>query len=146
MPYRDLHSDPFDETTITKLEIFEDYAEAWIPTFLMQKNIDEIHVFDFFSGPGYDKNGVAGSPIRLLNKINSYLNPFVNTITKVILHLNEFEPIKIKQGKFNLLQKNSEEFLNANPKLKDFASVEYYNEDAENLFLSYWKKLENILR
>ncbi len=29
MPYKDLHSDLFGETTITKLEIFEDYAEAW---------------------------------------------------------------------------------------------------------------------
>ena len=48
MPYKDLHSEPFDETTITKLEIFEDYAEAWIPTFVMQRSVDEIHVFDFF--------------------------------------------------------------------------------------------------
>ena len=39
----DLHSKPFDESTITKLEIFEDYAKAWIPTFVMQKDIKEIH-------------------------------------------------------------------------------------------------------
>lgn len=134
MPYRDLHSDPFDETTITKLELFEDYAEAWIPTFVMQKDIDEIHVFDFFSGPGYDKNGVAGSPLRLLNKINAYLGFFLSTKTKVMLHLNEFEPNKIKQEKFNLLQQNCQEFLNANQKLKYFTFIEYYNEDAETLF------------
>ena len=134
MPYKDLHSEPFDETTITKLEIFEDYAEAWIPTFVMQRSVDEIHVFDFFAGPGYDKNGVPGSPIRLLNKVNSFLGPFLNTKTKIVLHLNEFEPNKTKQEKFELLKKNCEEFLSANPKFKYFATIEYYNENAETLF------------
>lgn len=134
MPYKDLHSEPFDETTITKLEIFEDYAEAWIPTFVMQQGVKEIHVFDFFSGPGFDKNSVAGSPIRLLQKINSQLGNFFKTSTKVTVHLNEYEPNKKKQGKFELLQKNCEEYLSLNPKLKHFCSVELYNKDAELLF------------
>lgn len=47
MPYKDLHEDPFDESTIAKLEIFEDYAQAWIPTFVMQ-GIPTICIFDFF--------------------------------------------------------------------------------------------------
>lgn len=68
MAYKDLHSEPFDEGTIAKLEIFEDYAQAWIPTFVMQ-GIPEIYIFDFFAGTGYDKNGVEGSPIRILKKI-----------------------------------------------------------------------------
>jgi hypothetical protein len=32
---KNLHEKPFEETTIAKLEIFEDYAQAWIPTFVM---------------------------------------------------------------------------------------------------------------
>ncbi|HTE31975.1 MAG TPA: three-Cys-motif partner protein TcmP [Chryseolinea sp.] len=142
MPYKDLHSEPFDETTITKLEIFEDYAEAWIPTFVMQPGIDEIHVFDFFSGPGCDKNEVAGSPIRLLAKITSYLGLFLSTKTKIVLHLNEFEPTKVRQEKFDLLKKNCEEFLVANPKLRYFVTVEYYNEDAETLFFKLLPKVK----
>lgn len=142
MPYKDLHSEPFDETTITKLEIFEDYAEAWIPTFVMQPGIDEIHVFDFFSGPGFDKNEVAGSPIRLLTKINSYLGLFLSTKTKIVLHLNEFEPGKAKQEKFVLLKQNCDEFLTANPKLRYFVTVEYYNEDAETLFFKLLPKIK----
>jgi three-Cys-motif partner protein len=134
MAYKDLHGEPFDETTITKLEIFEDYAEAWIPTFVMQPAFNEIHVFDFFAGPGYDKNGVPGSPIRLLNKINTFLGQFLNTKTKIVLHLNEFEPNKVNQEKFELLKKNCDEFLTANPKFKYFAKIEYYNENAETLF------------
>lgn len=134
MPYKDLHSEPFNETTITKLEIFEDYAEAWIPTFVMQPDIKEIHVFDFFSGPGYDKNGVAGSPIRLLQKINSQLGNFFKTSTKITVHLNEYEPNKKKQEKFELLKKNCEEYLSLNPRLMHFCNIETYNKDAEILF------------
>jgi three-Cys-motif partner protein len=142
MPYKDLHSDPFDETTITKLEIFEDYAEAWIPTFVMQPGINEIHVFDFFAGPGFDINGVPGSPIRLLNKINSYLGLFFSQKTKIVLHLNEFEPPRINQEKFDLLKKNCDEFLTANPKVNHFATIEYYNEDAEALFFKLLHKIK----
>jgi three-Cys-motif partner protein len=142
MPYKDLHSEPFDETTITKLQIFEDYAEAWIPTFVMQPGIDEIHVFDFFSGPGFDKNDVAGSPIRLLNKINSYLGIFLSQKTKIVLHLNEYEPNKGNQEKFDLLKKNCDELLLANPKFKYFVTVNYYNEDAEILFFKLLPKIK----
>src|SRR5689334_14031978 len=132
MPHRDLHSKPFDETTITKLEIFEDYAEAWIPTFLMQNKIKEIHLFDFFAGPGFDTNGIPGSPIRLLVKINSQLGNFFKTGTKITLHFNEFEPSKKEQLKFELLQQNCDEYLEANPKLKHFTTIEYYNEDVQS--------------
>ena len=142
MPYKDLHSDPFNDTTITKLEIFEDYAEAWIPTFVMQANIPEIHVFDFFSGPGYDKNGLPGSPIRLLDKIKSYLGLFLSTQTKIVLHLNEFEPSKVNQEKFKLLQQNCNEFLDLNPKLKYFTTIEYYNENTELLFFKLLNKIK----
>jgi hypothetical protein len=65
MGAKNLHSEPFDKGTITKLEIFEDYAQAWIPTFVMS-GVPEIHIFDFFSGPGYDSEHIPGSPIRIL--------------------------------------------------------------------------------
>jgi len=133
MPYIDLHTKPFDGGTIAKLEIFEDYAEAWIPTWVMQE-VPKIHVFDFFSGPGYDREQVPGSPIRLLEKILSYLGNFFQKKTKVVLHLNEFEPNKKAQVKFENLQKNCEEFLNAHPKLRHFLKIEYYNKDAKVLF------------
>src|SRR6478735_2376069 len=117
MPYKDLHSSPFSISTITKLEIFEDYAEAWLPTFIVQNRFTEIHLFDFFAGPGYDINGTLGSPIRLLSKVKQFKNHIENTITKVVIHFNEFEPNKVKQEKFELLQKNCNEFMEENPDL-----------------------------
>ncbi len=111
MGAKNIHIEPFDKGTITKLEIFEDYAQAWIPTFVMQSHVPEIHIFDFFAGPGYDSNNVAGSPIRLLQKINEHLGNILLKKTKIILHFNEFEPTKKTQQKFEMLQENCKEFI-----------------------------------
>ena len=113
MAYKDLHDSPFDESTIAKLEIFEDYAQAWIPTFVMQDHISEIHIFDFFAGTGYDKNGVAGSPIRILTKIQEQKGYLFQKNVNIVVHLNEFEPIKKNQQKFEQLQKSCSEFMEA---------------------------------
>ena len=101
MSAKNIHSDPFDNGTITKLEIFEDYAQSWIPTFVMQPRFGEIHIFDFFSGPGYDSNQVAGSPIRILDKIKEQLDNILDNRTKIVLHFNEFEPNKKNSRSLN---------------------------------------------
>lgn len=100
MGSKNIHLEPFDKGTITKLEIFEDYAQAWIPTFVMQ-SAKEIHIFDLFSGPGYDSKNIPGSPIRLLEKINEHLGIIMSKKTKIVLHLNEFEPKKRNKRNLN---------------------------------------------
>lgn len=135
MSYRDLHNKPFDKGTIAKLEIFEDYAQAWIPTFVMQSSrYPEIHIFDFFSGPGYDSDNIPGSPIRILHKIKEQLGNILIRKTKIVLHYNEYEPNKKSQEKYDMLKKNCEVYIADNPKFKYFLSINYYNEKAEQLF------------
>ena len=73
MSVKDLHEKPFTEETITKLNIFEDYAKVWIPTFVMSPWCAELNIFDFFARTGYDKNGVEGirdtlDSLREMNK------------------------------------------------------------------------------
>lgn len=133
MVYKDLHNKPFDSGTISKLEIFEDYAQAWIPTFVMQ-SAPEIHIFDFFAGPGYDSLNIEGSPIRLLQKIIEQLGNILVKKTKVVLHFNEYEPNKKDQNKFESLKLNCNRFIEQNPKFKYFLNVIYYNANAEDLF------------
>lgn len=140
MAYKDLHDSPFDETTIAKLEIFEDYAQAWIPTFVMQST-PEIHVFDFFAGTGYDKDGVAGSPIRLLHKIQEQKGHLFQKNVKVVVHLNEFEPNKKKQAKFELLQQSCTEFMEKDSSLQQRVTINYYNENFEELFPKLTSKI-----
>lgn len=145
MGNRDLHLKPFDSGTNAKLEIFEDYAQAWIPTFVMQSNrFPEIHIFDFFSGPGYDSENVPGSPIRILQKVNEQLGNILTNKTKIVLHFNEFEPNKKSQKKFNLLKENCEAFIADNPKFKYFLSVNYYNENAEQLFFKLLPQIQKF--
>lgn len=68
------HDHPFNEGTLTKLRIFELYAREWLPVFLaqLQPKWKDVHVFDFFAGPGTDSRGEPGSPVRLLRQLKSY--------------------------------------------------------------------------
>lgn len=128
MTIKNLHDKPFDESTIAKLEIFEDYAQAWIPTFVMQ-GTSTICIFDFFAGTGYDKNGVAGSPIRILEKIKEQVIPIFQRKVEVKVYLNEFD-----QNKFELLKQACSDYLAENDHVGRAIEIEYFNEDFEELF------------
>lgn len=133
MAYKDLHEKPFDESTIAKLEIFEDYAQAWIPTFVMT-GAETICIFDFFSGTGYDKNGIEGSPIRILKKVKEQIGNIFQKKVKIKIYLNEWEPNKKTQNKYDLLVKACNEFLNNNADVKRAIELNLYNENFEELF------------
>lgn len=135
MGYKDLHDEPFDENTIIKLEIFEDYASAWIPTFVMS-GFYEICIFDFFAGTGYDKNGIAGSPIRILNKIKEQKGHIFQKDVRIKLFLNEYDKKKYEQLKIAC-----DKFL-GNDSLRSRIEIIYTNEDFEVLF----PKLINTIR
>lgn len=68
------HKVPYDTGTLTKLDIFEAYVQAWIPVFTSRPEppFPEIHIFDFFSGPGTDSLGILGSPLRILRQLKDY--------------------------------------------------------------------------
>ena len=70
----DFHDKPFDEGTLTKLDIFQLYTREWLPVFLARPpNAEsEVHLFDFFAGPGCDANGIPGSPLRTLQVLKEY--------------------------------------------------------------------------
>lgn len=134
MSSKDLHKTAFDEGSTIKLDIFKAYAKAWVPTFLMQNSVREIHIFDFFAGPGYDAKGQAGSPIILLEIIKDYIPLIMSSKTKIIIHFNEFEPNRVAQKKFESLKRNCCQFINEEEKFKYYISVRYYNEDSKDLF------------
>ncbi len=141
MAYKDLHEEPFDENTITKLEIFEDYAQAWIPTFVMQGPLT-ICIFDFFAGTGYDKNGIPGSPIRILNKIKEQIGNIFQKKVKIKVFLNEFEPNKKDQLKFHLLRDACNEYLQINKDVGRAITIEFINENFEDLFPKLLPKIQ----
>ena len=131
MPTRNLHDHPFDEETILKLEIFEDYFKEWLPTFVMSHADDDIWVFDFFAGTGYDLNGVAGSPIRILQQINGQAGNIFQKRCRVHVCLNEYDP-----SKFNSLKQCCEQYIKENNELK-YLFLNYHHKDFADLFPEY---------
>jgi three-Cys-motif partner protein len=129
MPRKNLHEKPFDEGTLTKLEIFENYAKEWLPVFIMSQ-FKEIWIFDFFAGTGYDKNGVAGSPIRILQQIKNQIGNVFNKNKKINVCFNEYD-----KNKYSLLESSCKQYLSDNPELERAeVKVHYRNADFAELF------------
>ena len=129
MPRKNLHEAPFDEGTITKLEIFEAYAGAWLPTFIMSGSPD-LFVYDFFAGTGYDIKGVEGSPIRILKQIQNQIHNVFQKKTSIHFIVNELDKTKFVQ-----LQTSCNEFISNSPELtRAGIDMKYYNRDAGELF------------
>ena len=104
MPADDFHDKPFDEGTLTKLRIFELYAREWLPVFLSAERAlrPEIHLFDFFAGPGTDSSGELGSPLRLLRQLKEYQGLGGTKRVRVHVHLFDESPEKIRQLQGNI--------------------------------------------
>jgi three-Cys-motif partner protein len=128
MPIKNLHAKAFDEGTIVKLELFEEYAKAWLPTFIMSQ-YKEIWIFDFFAGTGYDIDGNPGSPIRLLQQIKNQIGPIFQHKIRINLCINEFEPKKYQQ-----LVQSCNDYLEKNQDVKRAISIYYKNCDFAELF------------
>ena len=142
MSYTDHHIKPYDEGTLDKLEIFERYIQAWLPTFIMQDHIHEVNIVDFFAGLGYDKIGQKGSPIRTLDMIDSFFGNLMEHKTIINLYLNEY-----KTHKFKELQKNCEVYLDDHKRLRMFVRIHYTNEDFNEIYnkiVNKTKKLPNL--
>lgn len=105
MSKKDIFDSPFDEGTIAKLEIFEKYAETWLPTFIMSRVSKPIQIFDLFAGSGYDKTGVPGSPIRILEVINQHRKNLAINGKKVKFFLNDSDSEKIEKLKIVIDEK-----------------------------------------
>jgi three-Cys-motif partner protein len=105
---KDLFDEPFDEGTLTKLEIFENYFEEWLPTFIMSSFSKPIQVFDLFAGVGYDKINQEGSPIRILKVVNKFRGDLEKQKKKVRIYLNDSDSHKYEALRSNVENKMKE--------------------------------------
>lgn len=99
MDIMDFHEKPYDAGTLAKLGIFELYAQEWIPVFVSKPIpvFQEVHLFDFFCGPGTDSTGVHGSPLRTLGQLRSYYRKGMAGWDKVriFMHCYDNDPDKV---------------------------------------------------
>lgn len=128
MPGKNIHKDPFDEGTITKLEIFQRYAREWLPTFVTSHR-EELYIFDFFSGTGYDVEGVPGSPIRILMEIKGQIENIKTHEIHIHAFFNEYN-----KKKYESLKESCKTFMKENPQFVPFVTLHLYNKDFEVLY------------
>ena len=95
MAKKGFHEKPFDEATLTKLELFELYAREWLPVFLNSGARKVVHLYDFFAGPGTDSAGVVGSPLRLLRQVREFLPMAAKSGVRIAVHLFDADKDKI---------------------------------------------------
>lgn len=101
MPADDFHDKPFDEGTLTKLQIFELYTRGWLPVFLSPERPShkELHIFDFFAGPGTDSSNAPGSPLRLIRQLRDYQGLMGKRAVRIHVHLYDASSEKIDRLK-----------------------------------------------
>ncbi|MCB9045140.1 MAG: three-Cys-motif partner protein TcmP [Chitinophagales bacterium] len=124
MAVKSIFSEPFDEGTKSKLQLYKQYFEEWLPVFIAPQKVywKNVQVFDFFAGEGCDITGYLGSPLIALSVINS-LNQYIdkngidlkvlfnekdpNSFEKLKRHVDEFET----SGNYHV-EKRCDEFKN----------------------------------
>lgn len=94
----DHHKNSFDEGTLTKLDIFQAYAEAWLGIWSVTTRIKvtDLWIWDFFAGPGNSISGQPGSPLRILKVIEGHADRIVNKRIKIHVRFNEKSKTKFK--------------------------------------------------
>lgn len=93
---RDLHKNPFDESTKVKLSLFEGYLREWLPVFLAAKDpkFKTINVFDFFAGPGKSDAGDEGTPMLIFRELRPYVDGVAPKGITLNVYLNEYDDSK----------------------------------------------------
>ena len=126
MPIKDLHSKPFDPGTLSKLELFEHTADGFLSVFIRSgtKPGRRIQIYDFFSGPGYDKNGNEGSSIRLVRNLISLIPQIREYNYDVRVLFNDTDSSKIQQLESSIENFNCDRnVLNFEYKSENFRTV-----------------------
>jgi three-Cys-motif partner protein len=131
---RNLFRKAFDDGTIDKLQIFEDYFKEWLPVFISRQEIiwHEIQIFDFFAGEGTDINGVFGSPMRILSVLNDNKELILKSKVKIRIVTNEFD-----KEKNELLIQNLNSIAD-----ESLYTLEICNDDFIKVFNQYYDSMK----
>lgn len=93
----------FDEVTLIKLKIYENYLEEWLPVPLSGRmHVKSACIYDMFCGPGKDVNGTSGSPLVARKVLYKYTDLIRSSAVKVRLIFNDHESSHIETLKTEL--------------------------------------------
>lgn len=96
---KDMHNTKWDEATLTKIKVFEEYLKEWLNVALEQarKYEKEIEIYDLFCGSGFDISRNAGTPIKILDTLNIFYKKYSGI--KINLFCNDLSKDKIEELK-----------------------------------------------
>ena len=141
MPQIDHHKDAYRPATKTKLELFENYLREWLPVFLKSSYYMEANIIDFFSGPGEDKAGEPGSPLRTLKTVKEFYEASSLQVDfkqkKLNIIFNEAD-----KEKYERLKEIIENFRAEN-EISDSISIQVENKKFETLFPELNPRIKN---
>jgi three-Cys-motif partner protein len=79
----------FDQSTQTKLHIFNEYFKESFPVFLFTPFWKEILIYDFFAGKGYDEMGEKSTSLNILEQVKPYCAKLIEKNKKLYILLND---------------------------------------------------------
>ncbi|MGF1657538.1 MAG: three-Cys-motif partner protein TcmP [Verrucomicrobiales bacterium] len=107
MPRQEIDDKPFNQSTLTKLDLFERYAREWLPVFITGPVIyKEINICDFFSGSGTDSEATWGSSLRLLKVVKEFRGMIAQRNFSVSLYLSDKVTEKVARLKEHIVREN----------------------------------------
>ncbi len=133
---KDINKYPYDEATLTKLEIFEQYLIAWLPVFIQTPYTGHVKICDYCAGSGEDSHGMPGSPLRILRTLDKFRDLILQKNISIEVIFNE-----ASTDKANELQNAVNECVDHsswNEKIK----ISYYNKDFQALFRKQYEQLK----
>jgi len=137
MPRKDLHEKPFDEATLTKLDIFERYLEAWLPVFLYAPVPGDVQIWDFFAGQGYDVQNQKGSPIRIMDVLKRFEGDVLKSGKKIRVVFNEADT-----DKYELLKEAVEKHQKELKTSQHLIRIEIFNTEFQKLYKTQHSELQ----
>jgi len=139
MPPKDFHQ-KFDKSTQTKLHIFNEYFKESFPVFLYTPYWEEILIFDFFAGKGYDETGEKSTSLNILEQVKPYCNDLISKNKKLHIFLND------KDCKAELEQNVMEYLVNCKKDCKNECVIERGLHITANDFATYFDEIYEKLK
>ena len=127
---------PYDEATLTKLEIFEQYLVAWLPVFIHTPHTSKAIICDFCAGSGYDSIDTPGSPIRIVKRIDDYRDQIFQNDIHIDILLNDVKSKKYRELKNAVSETFREESWRGK------VALSCHNEDFQKLFRQQYERLK----
>ena len=129
---------PYDEATLTKLEIFEQYLVTWLPVFIHTPHTSKAIICDFCAGSGYDSIDTPGSPIRIVKRIDDYRDQIFQNDIHIDILLNDVKSKKYRELKNAVAE--TAEFRGLFPDINPDEISAAKHEDIHRVMLEYYKQ------